>query len=101
MQLSRLMQAHELIIDATREASWTSALSGDGGIKDLLISHVLRVNEFQVWFVSEQLANTGIATDPALLAARWSKLTSSARLRRATFTGKRSAAGTHSPDRAT
>ena len=61
MQLFRLLQAHELIIDESREAARASAANGDDGTNDLLVSEVLRVNEFQVWFVSEQLAGTGIA----------------------------------------
>ncbi len=56
MQLFRLMQAHELIIDATREAAHAAATSGDDGTNDLLVSDVLRVNEFQVWFISQQMA---------------------------------------------
>jgi starvation-inducible DNA-binding protein len=61
MQLFRLLQAHELIIGATREAAEAAQKSGDDGTNDLLISDVLRVNEFQVWFVSEQIAGAGIA----------------------------------------
>jgi starvation-inducible DNA-binding protein len=61
MQLFRLMQAHELIIGATREAARGAAAGGDDGTNDLLVSDVLRVNELQVWFISEQLAGAGIA----------------------------------------
>ncbi len=61
MQLFRLLQAHELIIEDTREAARAAAAGGDDGTNDLLISEVLRTNEFQVWFLSEQLAGTGIA----------------------------------------
>jgi starvation-inducible DNA-binding protein len=61
MQLFRLLQAHELILATTREAARAAAASGDDGTNDLLVSDVLRVNEFQVWFVSEQLAGSGIA----------------------------------------
>ena len=61
VQLFRLLQAHELIIDETRHASHAAATSGDDGTNDLLVSNVLRVNELQVWFVSEQLAGAGIA----------------------------------------
>src|ERR1035441_4331331 len=61
VQLFRLLQAHELIIDATREAARTAVAGGDDGTNDLLVSDVLRVNEFQVWFISEQLAGAGIA----------------------------------------
>ena len=61
IQLFRLLQAHELIIDATREAAHAATARGDDGTNDLLVADVLRVNEFQVWFVSEQLAGSGIA----------------------------------------
>jgi starvation-inducible DNA-binding protein len=61
MQLFRLLQAHELIIDETRQLAKSAAASGDDGTNDLLVSDVLRVNEFQVWFVSEQMAGAGIA----------------------------------------
>jgi starvation-inducible DNA-binding protein len=61
IQLYRLLQAHELIIDSSRQTARAAAASGDDGTNDLLVSDVLRVNELQVWFVSEQLAGTGIA----------------------------------------
>jgi starvation-inducible DNA-binding protein len=61
IQVFRLLQAHELIIEATHEAARAAAASGDDGTNDLLVSDVLRTNELQVWFVSEQLAGAGIA----------------------------------------
>ena len=61
VQLFRLLQAHELIITEAREAAHAAAASGDDGTNDLLVSDVLRRNELQVWFVSEQLAGAGIA----------------------------------------
>ena len=73
MQLFRLMQAHELIIEEAREAARAAAASGDDGTNDLLVSDVLRVNELQVWFISEQMAGAGIADkgeEPARSAAR-------------------------------
>jgi starvation-inducible DNA-binding protein len=73
MQLFRLLQAHELIIEETREAARAAAANGDDGTNDLLVSDVLRVNEFQVWFISEQMAGAGIADkgeEPARSAAR-------------------------------
>ena len=65
MQLFRLLQAHELIIDETREAARAASANGDDGTNDLLVSDVLRANEFQVWFVSEQMAGAGIADKEA------------------------------------
>ena len=61
MQLFRLLQAHELIIAEAREAAHAAGADGDDGTNDLLVSDVLRRNELQVWFVSEQLAGAGIA----------------------------------------
>jgi starvation-inducible DNA-binding protein len=61
VQIFRLLQAHEIVIDATRQAAKAAAASGDDGTNDLLVSEVLRVNELQVWFVSEHIAGAGIA----------------------------------------
>ena len=61
VQLFRLLQAHELIIDETRQAAHAAAASGDDGTNDMLVGDVLRVNEFQVWFINEQMAGAGIA----------------------------------------
>ena len=61
IQLFRLLQAHELIIAEAREAAHAAAASGDDGTNDLLVSDVLRRNELQVWFVSQQLEGAGIA----------------------------------------
>jgi starvation-inducible DNA-binding protein len=73
MQLYRLLQAHELIIDASREAARAAAESGDDGTNDLLVSDVLRTNELQVWFVSEQLAGAGIADNGEQAAGKAAK----------------------------
>ena len=61
MQLFRLLQAHELIIEETRQAAHAAAAGGDDGTNDMLVSDVLRLNEFQVWFINEQMAGAGIA----------------------------------------
>ncbi|MEO8658695.1 MAG: ferritin-like domain-containing protein, partial [Bryobacteraceae bacterium] len=61
VQLFRLQEAHEIIIAAAREAAAAAADKGDDGTNDLLVSDLLRVNEFQVWFVSEHLVHAGIA----------------------------------------
>jgi len=60
-QLFRLLEAHELIIAETRKAADEADEAGDQGTNDLLVSEVLRTNEFQVWFITEQLAGTGFA----------------------------------------
>ena len=60
VQLFRLLEAHELIIAEAREAADAATANGDQGTNDLLVSEILRTNEFQVWFITEQLAGTGI-----------------------------------------
>ncbi len=61
VQLFRLLEAHEIIIGEAREAAQSAEESGDAGTNDLLVSQVLRTNEFQVWFITEQLAGTGLS----------------------------------------
>ena len=61
MQLFRLLQAHELIIEETRQAAKAAIAGGDDGTNDMLVSDVLRLNEFQVWFINEQMAGAGLA----------------------------------------
>ncbi len=60
-QLFRLLEAHELIIGETRELAESADESGDQGTNDLLVSEVLRTNEFEVWFITEQITGTGLA----------------------------------------
>lgn len=55
VQLSRLLDAHQVIILATRQLARRAMTLGDDGSNDLLISEVLRTNELQVWFLSEHL----------------------------------------------
>jgi starvation-inducible DNA-binding protein len=54
-QLSRLIDAHTLIIKECRDYAGKADDVGDDGTNDLLVSDVLRVNELQVWFLSEHL----------------------------------------------
>ena len=55
--LSRLLEAHEIIIEKTRDAITKTAASRDDGTNDLLMSEVLRTNELQVWFIAEHLVD--------------------------------------------
>ena len=54
-QLSRLLEAHELILKECHEFAKTADDAGDDGTNDLLVSEVIRTNELQVWFVAEHL----------------------------------------------
>src|SRR5947209_13916609 len=53
VQLSRLLDAHQIIIRKTRKLARRASQLGDDGTNDLLIGEVLRTNERQVWFLSE------------------------------------------------
>lgn len=57
VQISRLLEAHQVIIGETRKMARRAAELGDDGSNDLLVSEVLRTNELQVWFLSEHLVN--------------------------------------------
>jgi starvation-inducible DNA-binding protein len=61
MQVFRLLQAHEIIVEDAHEAARAAAANGDDGTNDVLVSDVIRRNELQVWFVSEHIAGAGIA----------------------------------------
>ena len=55
--LSRLLDAHQVIIRYCRTLARRASQIGDDGTNDLVVSQVLRINELQVWFVSEHLVN--------------------------------------------
>ena len=57
VQLSRLLDAHQVIIRTARTLARRASALGDDGTNDLVISEVLRTNELQVWFLSEHLVN--------------------------------------------
>ena len=57
VQLSRLLEAHQIVIRQTRKLARRASELGDDGSNDLLVSDVLRTNELQVWFVSEHLVD--------------------------------------------
>ena len=57
VQLSRLLDAHQVIIGETRKLARRASQLGDDGTNDLVVSEVLRTNELQAWFLSEHLVN--------------------------------------------
>ena len=58
VQISRLLTAHEIILQQARAAARNAASLGDDGTNDLLVSGVIRTNELQVWFLAEHLVDT-------------------------------------------
>lgn len=57
VQLSRLLEAHKVIIGECRTLARRASALGDDGTNDLVVSQVLRTSELQVWFLSEHLVN--------------------------------------------
>jgi starvation-inducible DNA-binding protein len=57
VQISRLLHAHEIILEEARSMARQAAQAGDDGTNDLIVSDVIRTNELQVWFLSEHLVD--------------------------------------------
>lgn len=57
VMISRLLEAHEMILTDARSRAREAAELGDEGTNDLLVSNLVRTNEMQVWFMSEHLVN--------------------------------------------
>ncbi len=55
VQISRLLHAHEIVIEEARAMAKRAAQTGDEGTNDLLVSDVIRTNERQAWFVSQHV----------------------------------------------
>ncbi|WP_225630370.1 Dps family protein [Streptomyces solaniscabiei] len=56
--LSRLLEAHESILNQAHDAASRTAELGDDGTNDLLVSQVIRTGELQAWFLAEHLVDT-------------------------------------------
>ncbi|PYX50254.1 MAG: DNA starvation/stationary phase protection protein [Acidobacteria bacterium] len=71
VQISRLLDAHQIIIGHCRELSRRASDLGDEGTNDLVVSDVLRPNELQGWFLTEHLVDVPLvhAIDPGVRKA--------------------------------
>jgi starvation-inducible DNA-binding protein len=58
--LSRLLEAHEMILIDSHDAAKRADDMGDDGTNDLIVSSVIRTNELQSWFLVEHLVDTPI-----------------------------------------
>jgi starvation-inducible DNA-binding protein len=56
--LSRLLEAHELILTDAHDAAARATEQGDDGTNDLIVSQVIRTGELQAWFLAEHLVDT-------------------------------------------
>jgi starvation-inducible DNA-binding protein len=55
VQISRLLEAHKIIIQSCLDISEAADKAGDHGTNDLVISDILRPNELQSWFIGQHL----------------------------------------------
>ena len=60
VQISRLLHAHEIVLEEARTMARLSAARDDAGTNDLLVSDVIRTNELQVWFVAEHVVDSAV-----------------------------------------
>jgi starvation-inducible DNA-binding protein len=71
VQISRLLDAHQIIIGHCRTLAKRADQLGDDGTNDLAVSDVLRTNELQAWFLAEHLVDAPLvhAEQPRLRSA--------------------------------
>jgi starvation-inducible DNA-binding protein len=55
VQISRLLEAHKVIIQSCLDISEKADDAGDQGTNDLVVSDILRPNELQSWFIGQHL----------------------------------------------
>jgi starvation-inducible DNA-binding protein len=55
VQISRLLEAHKIIIQSCLEIAEKASDAGDQGTNDLVVSDILRPNELQSWFIGQHL----------------------------------------------
>ncbi|NVO32158.1 Dps family protein [Hymenobacter lapidiphilus] len=58
IQVSRLLEAHQIILKNCHDYAKQADEAGDDGTNDVVVSDVMRTNELQVWFVSEHVVDT-------------------------------------------
>lgn len=56
--LSRLLEAHETILEDAHDAAARTQELNDDGTNDLLVSEVIRTGELEAWFLAEHLVDT-------------------------------------------
>ena len=55
VQISRLLEAHKIIMQKCKEIADAADDAGDDGTNDLAVSDILRPNEVQSWFIGQHL----------------------------------------------
>lgn len=63
VQISRLLEAHKLIMQRCKDIADAADDAGDDGTNDLAISDILRPNELQSWFIGQHLVEMPLILD--------------------------------------
>ena len=58
VQVSRLLDAHRILLENCHDYASKADESGDDGTNDLIVSQLVRTNEMQVWFVAEHVVDS-------------------------------------------
>jgi starvation-inducible DNA-binding protein len=69
VQISRLLEAHEMVLREARTMAKQADDSGDDGTNDVLVSEVIRTNELQVWFLAEHAVDVPLVRADSAKAA--------------------------------
>lgn len=64
-QLRRLLDAHEFILVEARPLAREASAGGDDGTNDVIVSHAVRTNEIQSWFVLRHLSEKDASDETA------------------------------------
>jgi len=70
VQVSRLLEAHEIILKESRTMAKQAVDGGDDGTNDLLVSQVIRTGELQAWFVAEHVVDVPEARTEEVMTSR-------------------------------
>ena len=63
VQISRLLEAHKIIMQKCHDIASAADDAGDDGTNDLVVSDILRPNELQSWFIGQHLVEMPLILD--------------------------------------
>ena len=63
VQISRLLEAHKIIMNSCHDIAEAADDCGDDGTNDMAVSDILRPNELQSWFIGQHLVEMPLILD--------------------------------------
>jgi starvation-inducible DNA-binding protein len=63
VQISRLLEAHKIIMQDCHDIAEAADKCGDDGTNDMAVSDILRPNELQSWFINQHLVEMPLILD--------------------------------------